>query len=202
MQAAYGIALCECGCGKPTSLIAVNVATRGLVKGQYRKFIWGHQNKITDFWSQVDKLNGPISPLGTRCWLWTGAKSGNGYGIKMVDDQTKSAHAVAFFLAYSVWPKGRACHKCDNPPCVRPDHIFEGTAKENTADMVAKGRHSHGERHYAAKLTDIQVIEAIHKRSQGALFRELAKEYGVPRKCISDAVNGVTWKHISKEKTV
>ena len=192
--------LCECGCGKPTKIITVNVATRGLVKGQYRRFIWGHQNKITDFWSQVDKVNGPVSNLGTRCWLWTGGKSSNGYGTKRVDGKPKSAQAVAFFLTHGKWPN-RACHRCDNPPCVRPDHIFNGTAKDNAEDMVAKGRHSHGEQRWNAKLSAKQIIKIRKLYASGEVYqRELAAQYGVLRKAISDVVRGKTWKHIPLEE--
>jgi len=57
---------------------------------------------------------------------------------------------IAWFLTYGEWPKENACHRCDNPPCVRPDHIFDADHAANSADMVAKGRTKHGAAWYAA----------------------------------------------------
>lgn len=90
------------------------------------------------FWERVDKSD----PDG--CWLWTGSRAGRGYGRIAVDGKPRPAHRVAWELANGVRMDSRfdACHHCDNPPCVRPDHIFPGTPRDNAADMVAKGRHA------------------------------------------------------------
>lgn len=96
-----------------------------------------------NFWNFVDK-NGPIHPLlQTRCWLWQGSrytKDDQSYGRLHVNGKTVRAHRYSFFLTNGYWPKNYACHKCDNPPCVRPDHLFDGTSQENQLDSVAKGR--------------------------------------------------------------
>jgi hypothetical protein len=95
------------------------------------------------FWSKVNK-NGPIPahrPKLGRCWVWTGSLNDSGRGqVRFDGGITKLAHRVAWFLTHGSFPKHQACHKCDNPPCVRPSHLFDGTQKENLDDMVTKGR--------------------------------------------------------------
>ena len=88
------------------------------------------------FWSKVAKSDG--------CWLWTAARNEQGYGEFSLDGKLQRAHRVSFYLAHGRWPEPNALHKCDNPPCVRPDHLFEGTHKENMADMTSKGRSVRG----------------------------------------------------------
>lgn len=87
------------------------------------------------FWSKVDK-NG-----AGGCWVWRGAKSKR-YGIFYLNGKKEKAHRLAWLFTHgSIPPDKMACHKCDNPPCVNPDHIFWGTMSDNIRDCVAKGRH-------------------------------------------------------------
>ncbi len=95
------------------------------------------------FWSKVDK-NGPViyEELGS-CWIWTAARNGpNGYGAFRIGKQKHDAHRVAYELQIGPIPEGLCVlHKCDNPPCVRGDHLFVGTRGDNNKDMHKKGRH-------------------------------------------------------------
>jgi len=184
--------LCECGCGKPTKI--ATRTRRGDIKGQPQRLLHGHgRHKGTveqRFWSRVNK-NGPMHPvLKTRCWLWTGCTSAEGYGIVNTGDGNATAQRMSWFLTYGKWPKYLACHHCDNPPCVRPDHLFDGPHRANTDDMLAKGRFPIGERHWFAKLTDKEVEEMREKRSNGTLHRVLAAEYGVTRGTVSRIISG------------
>lgn len=90
----------------------------------------------TRFWSHVHKT--------PTCWVWTGTtnKSRRGYGIMVHGGVRVQAHRLAHTLLVGPIPEGMfVCHHCDNPPCVRPDHLFLGTQADNIHDMMQKGRH-------------------------------------------------------------
>ena len=142
------------------------------------------------FWNKVNKTD--------TCWLFTGYKNKKGYGKFKVNKQIL-AHRFSYELHYGPIPKGMyVCHKCDNPPCIRPDHLFLGTQKDNMDDMLLKGRNNpkFGEDNAASKLTDANVrfirSYPIYRGSQ----TELAKQFNVSQELISKIVNNKNWKHI------
>jgi hypothetical protein len=98
---------------------------------------------IEHFWSKVDK-NGPTpthQPGLGACWIWLGSRKENGYGQCYVNRRPIYAHRFAYEHAVGPLTDGlRALHRCDNPPCVRPDHLFAGTQSDNTKDAIQKGR--------------------------------------------------------------
>src|SRR5699024_793010 len=115
---------------------------------------------------KVDKSQGPEG-----CWLWTAGTRGfksHHYGLFSVNGANIGSHRYSWMIANGPIPKGMAiCHRCDNPPCVNPAHLFLGTIADNHRDMEQKGRHPHeaawnpvGEVNPKAKLTDEIVIEA------------------------------------------
>lgn len=95
------------------------------------------------FWSRVDKA-GPtpqhVPELGP-CWVWGGAGPSD-YGWFYMDGRQFRPHRVSWFLHTGEWPKALLLHKCDNPPCVRPEHLREGDYLTNNRDTVLKGRHA------------------------------------------------------------
>lgn len=155
---------------------------------------------IARFWAKVNK-DGPVirEELGP-CWIWT-ASTTHGYGMFNVGQQTiVAAPRVSWIIHNGVPPKGiLICHKCDNRPCCRPDHLFLGTHKDNLSDMAAKGRSTRGMKHASAKLTDADV-QNILSRCQNCKRGEkknLALEYGVGHGCITKIIQGERWSHIN-----
>lgn len=132
------------------------------------------------------------------CWEWNGARNPRGYGQLSAgprDSEGKSwplyAPRVSWELENGPIPDGMvACHKCDNPPCVNPGHLFLGTRADNNADMAAKRRTRNGERRPQHKLTDAQVRQIrVRYEAGGVSQRALADEYGVSQAAISLVVH-------------
>ncbi len=136
------------------------------------------------------------------CWLWMHkqTKHRHDYGrIKIAKGKVIMAHRAVYESLAGKIPKGKIlCHKCDNPRCVNPDHIFIGTHLDNCHDCLSKGRRQavKGEAHYAARLNSEQVLEIYRDRSGNSQF-VLAAKYGCSQRNISAIKRGVTWKHIT-----
>lgn len=155
------------------------------------------------FWAKVDKTPGH-GPNGD-CWPWTGFISTRGYGISAIPGTGTSttAQRVALMLSgVKLEPGQQGCHRCDYPPCCRPDHLFAGTAAENMADMRAKGRSQAGERNGLAKLTTGDVIAMRRGRAEGKTLAQLATEFGVTIGTVRPAVLGRTWRHVPMPEAV
>jgi hypothetical protein len=91
------------------------------------------------FWDRCDLSGGPDA-----CWPWTGARTSWGYGNTRVDGKTVGTHRVAWQLTHGPIPAGMSVlHRCDNPPCCNPRHLFLGSPLDNKADSIAKGRDAH-----------------------------------------------------------
>jgi len=126
------------------------------------------------------------------CLEWTGGVDKYGYG--RVGGGGLAAHRAAWEFTHGPIPAGLCVlHKCDNPPCINPDHLFLGTQGDNSADKVAKGRQARGETQGNAKLTDAAVVEIRSSALSGA---SLGLIFGVAPETINRARRGETWKHI------
>lgn len=140
------------------------------------------------FWKKVNKTE--------SCWLWTASKDRDGYGHFA---RNKRAHRISYILIKGKIPKGLwVLHKCDNPPCVNPDHLYLGTIKENTKDKNERGRYnpSYGEKSHFAKLTTKQVLEIRKLRASGKSLGEIAKIYKIGKMQVSRIYRKLRWSHI------
>lgn len=121
------------------------------------------------------------------CWPWTGAQDKDGYGVFSHEKNQYRAPAFALKLDGRPVPNGMmACHTCDNPICVRPDHLYPGTPKQNVADMMERGRANH-----AKKLTAEQAIQI---RNMAGDHGEIAAAFGVSRSNVSQIKEGKIWR--------
>lgn len=132
------------------------------------------------------------------CWIYTGTPA-QVYGTFKIKGQELRAHRYSYELVNGPIPEGMcACHKCDTPKCVNPDHIFIGTNKDNTLDCVRKGRMAdrHGENCGTAVLTSERVTEIRNGPRNNDRFQELAQTFGVTPKHIKAVYRGDKWKHL------
>src|SRR5207302_3908832 len=121
------------------------------------------------------------------CWIWVGAESSDGYGLTHVDGKEVRAHRLAWTLVRGPIPDGLSvCHRCDVPPCVNPEHLFLGTAQDNTDDMVAKGRQVV----QPPKLTPDQARELRTLVAAGWTHRALAERFGISVALVSRVRHG------------
>ena len=139
--------------------------------------------QVRDFWSKV--------AVGATedCWLWTAAVVNSGYGVKRVTRNGKNAMALAHRMAWEIFnsdiPEGLVvCHKCDNKRCCNPAHLFLGTHKDNTQDMIAKKRGN------VPMLTAEQVGEIRSMRESGLSVRAIALQMGISTFPVMRAIHG------------
>lgn len=160
---------------------------------------------IERFWSKVSKSDNP-----NDCWTWQESTDKNGYGRfkgkKYINNVLVftpiPAHRMAWQIVYGDIPEGLfVCHKCDNPPCCNPNHLFLGTPADNSRDRELKGRSNHkgfslpGEKNPRHKLTAIQVEEIRNRYAAGGITQQkLGAEYGVAQTVISRIVLFKNWK--------
>ncbi len=152
------------------------------------------------------------------CWIWTASKRNKGYGaIAWIDPKSRKAineraHRVSFRLFNGDIPENLfVLHRCDNPACCNPDHLFLGTKADNNRDMVEKGRHvsggthcgSHypsgkwksGLSHWNAKINE-NIVREIRKDKETMSYSQLKKKYGLSQTCLFKIVHRRTWNHV------
>lgn len=146
------------------------------------------------------------------CWEWTGYRHANGYGAMHVDGKSMYVHRLSWWLSSGRHPSlSFVLHRCDNPACVRPAHLFLGTHADNNKDRDSKKRQAHGETQGSAKLTDADVndirrwLEIRRRlyptvlRHKGALSNAAkAAQYGIGLSQFGRIANGEDWKHVNR----
>lgn len=152
------------------------------------------------FWSKVSMKE----PTG--CWEWQGACSGFGHGRFKLHGVLVSPHRIAYEMAYGPLLNGQwVLHRCDNPRCVNPFHLFEGDRSANMQDCAAKGRlavqkdpsFTQGENRPNSKLTDDLVRDIREAAARGKKISHIAKQRGMSRSIIQRVVNRTRWAHVA-----
>jgi hypothetical protein len=138
------------------------------------------------------------------CWHWNGDKDRAGY-TRMWHGQYSRGHRVSYLLFKGEIPEGYlVCHDCDNPICTNPKHLFVGTPKDNSADMVRKGRAARnhnpniGSSNGCSKLDEKKVMKIKEMLRLGVTGSRLAREYGVNKTAIAKIKSGQSWKHVKE----
>lgn len=139
------------------------------------------------FWRKVDKSG--------ECWIWKAARDQFGYGHFCPTKKWQlNAHRYSWILTNGHIPDGLfVCHRCDNPACVNPAHLFLGTNAENAADMARKGRANRGAARWSAKLTDDAVREIRRSSEKGV---ELSRRFNICPSQITEIRRGRGWAHV------
>lgn len=208
------------GAGSPVGGRAVGEEMKRKRVRSRRSFRSGEARQLMDerasrrFWEKVDRS------AGSGCWHWL-AEQVRGYGYFYIGAGSDGklirgyAHRVVWELVYGAIPEdAEVCHRCDDPLCVNPRHLFLGTQKDNVRDMVEKGRgrwnwapgwveierhpecRRRGEDHPGAKLTEDAVREIRREIARGVRQCEVAKRFGVNSGTISAIVCGKIWRHL------
>ena len=150
-------------------------------------------NDAERFWAKVDKTG--------ECWEWTGSLGRGGYGKFGLNDKIVYSHRYSYVLHHPItidlWEHRDicVCHRCDNPKCINPAHLFLGSRADNMKDKETKGRGNHpkGEKAHLSKLTETQVREI---RKKYVSYSQLALEYDVCPTAIGAIIRREVWKHI------
>jgi hypothetical protein len=163
------------------------------------------QQKIRDF---------STPEPNTGCWLWERATSDKGYGSMRWDGRTRSAHRMSHIAFIGSIPDGlHVCHRCDQPSCVNPVHLWLGTNDDNMADRDTKGRvakgdqsgarrhpermvYVRGEKIGCAKLTAADVVEIRRALAKGHSYNAIGRTYGVGPSAIRSIALGLHWRHV------
>lgn len=164
--------------------------------------------------TELDAFRRHMRPMPSGCIEWAGPRHDNGYGRFTYQRRQTLAHRAAWQLFRGSIPNDLCVlHRCDNPPCVNPDHLFLGDRGDNARDMAAKGRQhvqrnpgrqpscpparkARGSGHGNAQLTEAQVLAIRTRRFQGELGKHLAVEFNCSTSLISAIVCGHFWRHV------
>jgi hypothetical protein len=176
-------------CGRPFMVFPSRLGRRQFCSQKCKSP--GVANTPEQFWAITEEAT-------NGCRVWTGPRDPDGYGWVTWCGTQKKAHRHAYELAHGPIPPGHfACHRCDNPPCVNPDHLFAGTVLDNAADAIAKGRYARGESAGKSKLTAEQVSQIRQRYVAGESQSALGRSFSISQSTVGNIVRRDTWKHVA-----
>lgn len=203
---------CRCGCGKAMfSVLGGNLRSGNTLSCECLGKEWlakhnkgmkyTEEERLAAFWEKVDRR------LVDECWPWLAGKDRKGYAKFHIGN--RSVNASRFMLKIKLGreliPGEQALHRCDNPGCVNPQHLFVGTNDDNIRDKIAKGRQARGgpgkyaakgAAHPMAKLSEAQIRSIRQRLSNGEQPVELARDLSVSRQLIYQIRHGKIWRHL------
>lgn len=154
------------------------------------------QNKVI-MNSVVDRFNQKLL-ITPGCWLWK-ARQKKGYGLMYVQGKMVAAHRLSYELHVGKIPDGLlVCHKCDNPICVNPEHLFVGSDADNSDDKLSKGRQAKGPQVGTAKLSEMAVLEMrqMYAKGKNGGIKALASRFNISKSQVWNVVNRKEWQHL------
>jgi len=181
--------LCECECGnkkivRSQSLLNGHTKSCGCIRSLIRPS-YDDEMRI--------KLKDSIEITSSGCWEWKKSKHKQGYGNFPYKRKCLLAHRVAWMLFNGELNEDiLVLHKCDNPPCCNPEHLFLGTDYDNVKDSIFKGRftRTRGETHFFSKLTDCEVAEIKKLHAAGIKQKDIANKFSIVRQTVRNIVTG------------
>lgn len=148
------------------------------------------------FWSKVNKTD--------YCWEWIAGKNSHGYGVFHYQGRPITASRMAWFITYGVWPTQWVLHTCDNPACVNPDHLYEGSRLDNARDAIERNRYNpkptnlgkFGEQSHRSFLTK-EIVKQIKERlAEGQSQEKIAATYDISQSHVSRIKLGMVWNDV------
>lgn len=147
--------------------------------------------QVNRFWTHVNKRE------VNECWEWTAARDKDSYGVTWANGHSIGAHRMSWIIFNGAIPNGvQVLHKCDNPPCVNPNHLWAGTDGDNKADKISKQRQARGVDQYSAKLDEAKIREIRIRRINGETLSSIAASYSVTVQTVWKVVKRILWNHV------
>lgn len=163
----------------------------GHEKQERRQAKWDSDSEDETFQALINRFEKFVVKKN-GCWEWNGCINSK-YGAFRFRKKPQKAHRVSWVIHNGEIPDGlQVLHKCDNPPCTNPEHLFLGTNADNMKDMVSKKRHVSGKR----KLTKEMIIHIRNLLKMGVPSARLSRDYKVSETCIYNIRHNISWKNI------